>query len=94
MSNICTDCTCGRAQANGDNEAIEDAMRERSRPDRSFTAPEDWVEPTEGVELAIPLRSKAWWNNPNDGECDVESLLKARHVWGVCGTISQQRFDK
>jgi dihydroxy-acid dehydratase len=68
MPDFCQDCTCGRAQASADNEPIAEITQERSRPERSFTAPEDWVEPTEGVEPAVPLRSKAWWNNPADGE--------------------------
>jgi dihydroxy-acid dehydratase len=68
MPDFCQDCTCGRAQASADNETIAEIAQERPRPERSFTAPEDWVEPTEGVEPAVPLRSKAWWNNPADGE--------------------------
>jgi dihydroxy-acid dehydratase len=68
MPDFCQDCTCGRAQASTDNEPITEIARERPRPERSFTAPEDWTEPTEGVEPVIPLRSKAWWNNPADGE--------------------------
>jgi dihydroxy-acid dehydratase len=62
----CEGCTCGAAdQINGANEALLD---ERTRQARSFTAPTDWVDATEGIEPAIPLRSKAWWNNPEDGE--------------------------
>jgi hypothetical protein len=89
MPDFCQDCTCGRAQANADNEPTEEVVQERSRPERSFTAPEDWIEPTEGIEPVAPLRSKAWWNNPADGESSYATLLMTRHVWGICGTISQ-----
>jgi dihydroxy-acid dehydratase len=73
MSNFCQDCTCGRAQAEGlraQADALPDPDPIAVRPprqERSFTAPTDWIEPTEGVEPAVPLRSKMWWNNPNDG---------------------------
>ena len=46
-------------------DALEDDF---NRGPRSFTAPLDWQEPTEGIEPAVPLRSKMWWNNPEDGE--------------------------
>ena len=72
MPDFCQDCTCGRAQAHangtGGDEVVEDLVEEQPRPERSFTAPTDWVEPTEGIEPAVPLRSKSWWNNPADGE--------------------------
>lgn len=44
-------------------EAYEAAAREQ----RSFTAPMDSSD-TEGIEPAVPLRSKMWFNNPEDGE--------------------------
>jgi dihydroxy-acid dehydratase len=69
MSAPCADCTCGRAQVNEHvNEHGEPIGVRPSREERSFTAPTDYVEPTEGVEPAIPLRSKTWFNNPQDGE--------------------------
>lgn len=68
MPDFCQDCTCGRAQANGGDDSVDQVARDSSRPERSFTAPLDWAEPTEGVEPAVPLRSKMWWNNPEDGE--------------------------
>lgn len=44
---------------------------------RSFTAPKDWVEPAEGIEPAVPLRSKKWFNEPGDDMvgCYVERYL-------------------
>jgi dihydroxy-acid dehydratase len=74
MPEFCQDCTCRRAQANGDDDRIEQVVEERSRPERSFTAPADWVDPAEGVEPAVPLRSKAWWNNPQDGEWSTQPV--------------------
>lgn len=94
MTDFCKDCTCGRAQANAGNETVEDAARASARPERSFTAPLDWVEPTEGIEPAVPLRSKMWWNNPEDGGFHNRSALTDRHVWGVRGEVPQQRSDK
>ena len=68
MPDFCQDCTCGRAQASRGDEVVEEAVRDSMRQERSFTAPADWVEPTSGIEPAVPLRSKMWWNNPEDGE--------------------------
>jgi dihydroxy-acid dehydratase len=47
------------------------------RGSRSFTAPSEWVEPAEGVEPAVPLRSKKWFNEPGDDMvgCYVERYL-------------------
>jgi hypothetical protein len=74
----CEGCTCGRAntvkgtseaeawtEVNGSSNAPSHGY-ERREP-KSFTAPHDWVEPTGGVEPAVPLRSKLWFNNPGDG---------------------------
>ncbi|WVQ75328.1 dihydroxy-acid dehydratase [Cryptococcus sp. DSM 104548] len=60
MSGACEGCTCGRAEQNGakDEELV-------ARPERSFTAPAD-IQPYEGVEPAVPLRSKQWFNDPHD----------------------------
>ena len=84
MPDFCQDCTCGRAQTAEANEPVENVVHEKTRPERSFTAPEGWVEPTEGIEPAVPLRSKAWWNNPTDGKEPASSELICRHVWGIC----------
>ncbi|ORY26905.1 dihydroxy-acid/6-phosphogluconate dehydratase [Naematelia encephala] len=64
-NNFCEGCTCGRAEAAG--AAATDAAVNQST--RSFTAPTGWVEPSEGVEPAVPLRSKLWFNNPQDDMC-------------------------
>jgi hypothetical protein len=48
-------------------ENVQDGTAPRQQ--RSFTAPIGWEEQTEGVEKpSIPLRSKQWWNKPEDGE--------------------------
>ncbi|ODO01740.1 dihydroxy-acid dehydratase [Cryptococcus amylolentus CBS 6273] len=60
MSGACEGCTCGRAEQNGAKE--EELV---ARPERSFTAPAD-IQSYEGVEPAVPLRSKQWFNDPND----------------------------
>ena len=94
MANYCQDCTCGRAQANGDELAAE-VPRDAPRPERSFTAPQDWVEPTEGIEPAVPLRSKMWWNNPEDGELSLgHMVLISRYVRRLRGEVPQQRVDE
>ena len=66
MSAPCEGCTCGRAQGNG--LAPPEQQQWEDRQERSFTSPLDWIEPTEGVEPAIPLRSKKWFNAPDDGQ--------------------------
>lgn len=65
MSGACEGCTCGRAQGGGltGPEAVEAINR---GPSRSFTAPLDHVD-SEGIEPAVPLRSKKWFNAPDDG---------------------------
>jgi hypothetical protein len=65
-SNACEGCTCGRAQNNG--LAAEEQRELARREARSFTAPSGYTEPTEGIEPAVPLRSKLWFNNPEDSE--------------------------
>jgi dihydroxy-acid dehydratase len=62
--NFCENCTCGRDQAGV--LATEGSTELARREERSFTAPSDWIEPTEGIEPAVPLRSKLWFNNPED----------------------------
>ncbi|CAI6025803.1 unnamed protein product [Clonostachys chloroleuca] len=61
----CEGCTCGRS-----NEAVPVAAAapeiEITRPVRSFTAPNDLKEPVEERIPAVPLRSKVWFNNPDD----------------------------
>lgn len=78
-NNFCEGCTCGRAEANGNGTANNGADESTFAPEnvqdgsaprqqRSFTAPIGWEEQTEGVEKpSIPLRSKQWWNKPEDG---------------------------
>jgi dihydroxy-acid dehydratase len=66
----CEGCTCGAADTTLAGDAILD---ERTRQARSFTAPHDYVERNEGIEPAIPLRSKEWWNNPDDGKSPCET---------------------
>ncbi len=79
---FCDNCTCGRAQAaaaqatttgagvaggvSSDELAAAESFEQIRREARSFTSPADWTEPTEGIEPAVPLRSKIWFNNPND----------------------------
>ncbi|WVQ83845.1 dihydroxy-acid dehydratase [Cryptococcus sp. DSM 104549] len=72
MSGACEGCTCGRAEqiaaaANGNGTSpITAAVNERTPgPERSFTAPADET-PYEGIEPAVPLRSKKWFNDPAD----------------------------
>lgn len=81
MSAFCENCTCGRAQAangiagaNGAPGRAEanvlaapEARELQARDPRSFTSPADWQEPTEGIEPAVPLRSKEWFSKPDDG---------------------------
>jgi hypothetical protein len=71
MAQPCEGCTCGRA--NGD-EPIQEAI-ETTREVRSFTSSsEPKREPTEGIELAVPLRSKDWFGNVDDpGECEAQA---------------------
>ena len=71
MATYCEGCTCGRAQAaqNGIvNGVAEDPSPDAFGQTRSFTAPKGEEEETEGIEPAVPLRSKNWWNNPQDGK--------------------------
>ncbi|RSH87148.1 hypothetical protein EHS25_003639 [Saitozyma podzolica] len=74
-SNACEGCTCGRAQNNG--LAAEEQRELARREARSFTAPSGYTEPTEGIEPAVPLRSKLWFNNPEDTMvgCYIERFL-------------------
>ncbi|GFZ51261.1 hypothetical protein JCM24511_09019 [Saitozyma sp. JCM 24511] len=74
-SNACEGCTCGRAQNNG--LAAEEQRELARREPRSFTAPSGYTEPTEGIEPAVPLRSKLWFNNPEDTMvgCYIERFL-------------------
>lgn len=65
----CEGCTCGRAEggrAESGGLAAPEAYEAAAREERSFTAPMDFAE-TEGIEPAVPLRSKMWFNNPEDG---------------------------
>lgn len=61
--------------ANGNGDDRNNLYNLRSS--RSFTAPQDWVEPAEGIEPAVPLRSKKWFNEPGDDMvgCYVERYL-------------------
>lgn len=60
----CEGCTCGRA--NGLPEGTTD------REPRSFTVPAEGIyspethTATEGIETAVPLRSKKWFADEND----------------------------
>ncbi|OWZ41824.1 dihydroxy-acid dehydratase [Cryptococcus neoformans c45] len=61
MSNgACEGCNCGRAE-----QLQQEGDIPINRPERSFTAPAD-AAPYEGVEPAVPLRSKRWFNDPSD----------------------------
>lgn len=61
MSNgACEGCNCGRSE-----QLQQEGDIPVDRPERSFTAPADAV-PYEGVEPAVPLRSKQWFNDPSD----------------------------
>nr|XP_019003192.1 dihydroxy-acid dehydratase [Kwoniella mangroviensis CBS 8507]OCF66653.1 dihydroxy-acid dehydratase [Kwoniella mangroviensis CBS 8507] len=62
MSQPCEGCTCGRAQ-----EALAATSGSGPRQLRSFTSPAE-ADPnaTEGIEPAVPLRSKKWFNDPTD----------------------------
>ena len=69
---FCEGCTCGRAEggrAESGGLAAPEAYEAAARDARSFTAPMDAGE-SEGIEPAVPLRSKMWFNNPEDGESD------------------------
>nr|ODO00968.1 dihydroxy-acid dehydratase [Cryptococcus depauperatus CBS 7855] len=54
----CEGCTCGRAEGLTVDETVP-------RTERSFTAPAD-ATPYEGIEPAVPFRSKKWFNDPED----------------------------
>lgn len=89
----CDGCTCGRGdpsasrvESGGLAGAEQLLNQEQTAPredlyalggSRSFTAPQDWVEPAEGIEPAVPLRSKKWFNEPGDDMvgCYVERYL-------------------
>lgn len=64
----CDGCTCGRAEGRAESGglAAPEAYEAAAREERSFTAPMDLSE-AEGIEPAVPLRSKMWFNNPEDG---------------------------
>ncbi|EIW72525.1 dihydroxy-acid dehydratase [Tremella mesenterica] len=83
MSAPCEGCTCGRAQGNV-LSPLEQEEQFHERPERSFTSPLDWVEPTEGIEPAVPLRSKKWFNSPEDDMCAgyVERFLNGGLTMG------------
>lgn len=69
----CEGCNCGRAEveaaanaagANGDNGVAQDTY---TRELRSFTAPAEGVFPASTSSgLAVPLRSKLWFDDKND----------------------------
>lgn len=59
----CQGCTCGRKE----EATVTSPGPEVHRPVRSFTAPNDLKEPVEQIQPAVPLRSKVWFNNPDDG---------------------------
>ncbi|ORX34310.1 dihydroxy-acid/6-phosphogluconate dehydratase [Kockovaella imperatae] len=77
MSGPCADCTCGRAER-------LDADPVRLGQARSFTAPAEGPSAAEGIEPAVPLRSKAWWNDPEDDMCGayVERYLNGGLTMG------------
>ncbi|KAK4684194.1 xylonate dehydratase, partial [Tremellales sp. Uapishka_1] len=64
----CEGCTCGAAETIDPDTTIDapaEAFEQARRSVRSFTAPGDQQD-AEGVELAVPLRSKKWFNDPSD----------------------------
>jgi dihydroxy-acid dehydratase len=73
---FCEGCTCGRAEGRAESGglAAPEAYEAAARDARSFTAPMDIGE-SEGIEPAVPLRSKMWFNNPEDGQ----SLFYSSH---------------
>ncbi|WVQ67598.1 dihydroxy-acid dehydratase [Kwoniella botswanensis] len=75
----CEGCTCGLRE-NGGNE--EDILGQTPVGVRSFTAPADESGEPEGVEPAVPLRSKQWWNNPSDGLADMCGAYVERYLNG------------
>ena len=67
----CEGCTCGRANGvhyDGPAPSVNGHGPGPRREVKSFTAPAGWVDETEGIEPAVPLRSKLWFNNPKDGK--------------------------
>ncbi|WWC64339.1 uncharacterized protein I303_106949 [Kwoniella dejecticola CBS 10117] len=62
MSQPCEGCNCGRAE-----QAQVPTAGIGPRQLRSFTSPAD-SDPNsaEGIEPAVPLRSKKWFNDPSD----------------------------
>jgi len=92
---VCADCTCGRAQdpgrATGPGRAEQSApaptesFEQIRREVRSFTSPEDAFQFTEGVQPAVPLRSKKWFNDPSDpGTFPFPKYLNPFFSWCSC----------
>ncbi|WVW85917.1 hypothetical protein I302_107955 [Kwoniella bestiolae CBS 10118] len=70
MSQPCEGCTCGRAQ-----EALAPTSGAGPRQLRSYTSPaESNSNASEGIEPAVPLRSKKWFNDPHDLGLTVPEL--------------------
>ena len=93
---FCEGCTCGRAEGGG--LAAPEAYEAAARDARSFTAPMDLGD-SEGIEPAVPLRSKMWFNNPEDGMSgsprsfvysEMRELIRNRHGRMLCREIPQQ----
>ncbi|KAK8854962.1 dihydroxy-acid dehydratase [Kwoniella newhampshirensis] len=70
----CEGCTCGRADGSVVAPPAEGFERSRQEA-RTFTAAENKYE---GVEPAVPLRSKKWFNNVEDPE--MTSLYTERYL--------------
>ncbi|WWC57823.1 dihydroxy-acid dehydratase [Kwoniella dejecticola CBS 10117] len=62
----CEGCTCGLRE---NDTQEDDVLGQTPAGVRSFTAPAEENGEPEGVEPAVPLRSKQWWNNPSDDMC-------------------------
>ncbi|WRT70444.1 uncharacterized protein IL334_007442 [Kwoniella shivajii] len=84
MSQPCEGCNCGRSQAQVPTAGSG------PRQLRSFTSPaESNTNTNEGIEPAIPLRSKKWFNDPSDLGLTVPELSpKNRPIIGIAQTGS------
>ena len=87
----CEGCTCGRSQrpqapgrAEESTPAPTESFEQLRRNVRSFTSSEDTFQQTEGVEPAIPLRSKKWFNDPDDpGASSYLTFFTVPFIYGM-----------
>lgn len=66
----CEGCTCGRANGAADGPAVDREPRSFTVPAEGIYSPETHTE-TEGIDNAVPLRSKKWFHDDDDpgGRC-------------------------